>query len=86
MKKPRPNQVNVTLDEVTRKRVEGCVERYRKRDKALVVYEIVNQYIGMYEQAEEVKLGALIEQGALGKASAPARIEQTASRRARKSA
>lgn len=83
MKKPRPNQVNVTLDEVTRKRIEGCVERYRKRDKALVVYEIVNQYIGMYEQAEEVKLAALIEQGALGKESAPAIIS---SRRARKSA
>lgn len=82
MKKPRLNQVNITFDEMTRKRIEGCVERYRKRDKALVVYEIVNQYIGMYEQAEDAKLGTLVEQGALGKASAPA----TMGRRARKTA
>mgnify|MGYP003575266391 CR=1 FL=1 len=83
MKKPRPNQVNVTFDEVTRKRIEGCVNRYRKRDKALVVYEIVNQYIGMYEQAEEAKIGTLVEQGAMGKETAPATLS---SRRARKSA
>jgi hypothetical protein len=83
MTKQRPNQVNVTFDEVTRKRVERCVERYRKRDKALVVYEIVNQYIGMYEQAEEAKFVTLMEQGALGKESAPA---TTTARRARKSA
>ena len=83
MAKQRPNQVHVTLDEVTRKRVERCVERYHKRDKALVVYEIVNTYIGMYEQAEEARLGTLVEQGALGKESAPASM---VGRRARKSA
>jgi len=83
MKKPRPNQVNVTFDEVTRKRIEACVEKYRKRDKALVVYEIINQYIGMYEEAEEAKRVRQIEQGALGKESAPA---TTVARRARKSA
>ena len=83
MAKQRLNQVNTTFDEVTRKRIERCVERYRKRDKALVVYEIVNQYIGMYEEAEEAKFGTLVEQGALGKETAPASM---AGRRARKSA
>lgn len=83
MAKQRPNQVNVTLDEITRKRIERCVDKYRKRDKALVIYEIVNQYIGMYEQAEEAKFGTLVEQGALGKEFAPATM---AGRRARKSA
>lgn len=83
MAKPRPNQVNVTLDEITRKRIEDCVNRYRKRDTALVVYEIVNQYIGLYEQAEEAKLTTLSEQGVLGKEHAP--LTQ-ASRRARKTA
>jgi len=83
MKKPRPNQVNVTFDEVTRKRIETCVEKYHKRDKALVVYEIVNTYIGMYEAAEEARLGTLVEQGARGKESAPATM---VGRRARKSA
>lgn len=83
MAKPRPNQVNVTFDEITRKRIEACVEKYRKRDKALVVYEIVNTYIGMYEAAEEVRLGTLVEQGARGKEFAPATIT---GRRARKSA
>ena len=83
MAKPRPNAVSVTFDEFTRKRIEACVERYHKRDKALVVYEIVNMYIGMYEQAEEARVGTLVEQGALGKETAPATMVR---RRARKSA
>lgn len=83
MAKQRPNQVNVTFDEVTRKRIERCVDKYRKRDKALVVYEIVNQYIGMYEEAEEAKFGTLVEQGAMGKQPAPV---TAVVRRARKSA
>jgi hypothetical protein len=83
MAKPRPNVVTTTFDEITRKRIEGCVEKYRKRDKALVVYEIVSTYIGMYEDAENARLGTLIEQGARGKAPAPATIT---ARRARKSA
>jgi hypothetical protein len=83
MAKPRPNVVTTTFDEMTRKRIEACVEKYRKRDKALVVYEIVTTYIGMYEAAEEARLGALIEQGARGKELAPA---TSTDRRARKSA
>ena len=83
MKKPRPNQVNVTFDEVTRKRIESCVEKYHKRDKSLIVYEIVTTYIGMYEAAEDARLGTLIEQGARGKEPAPATLT---GRRARKSA
>lgn len=83
MTKPRPNVVTTTFDEITRKRIEACVERYRKRDKALVVYEIVNTYIGMYEAAEDARLGTLVEQGARGKESAPATVT---ARRARKSA
>lgn len=82
MKKTKRNQVSVTFDESTFKRIETCLERYNKRDKALVVYEIVTTYIGMYERVENGRLADFVEQGALGKAPAPA----MAGRRARKSA
>jgi hypothetical protein len=83
MAKPRPNVVTTTFDEHTRKRIETCVQKYHKRDKALVVYEIVSTYIGMYEEAENARLETLVEQGARGKVQAPSTLT---GRRARKSA
>lgn len=80
--KRRP-QVGVTFDEETFSRIESCMSRYKKRDMALVVFEIVKTYIGKYEEAEDSKLETLAEQGVLGKAPAPATVE---GRRARKSA
>lgn len=83
MTKSRENQVNVTLKPDTRKRIESFMARYYKRDKAQVVWEIVEQYIDKYEEAEEGKFQRLHAQGVLGKESAPATM---AGRRARKSA
>jgi hypothetical protein len=61
MKKSRP-QINVTLSDAQIERVEKMVQRYGKKDKSRVLLEIFEQYVDLYEHAEEAKFEVLQQQ------------------------